>query len=111
MVEEWHVTREFYGSGYQSFLFKFDRSKQSNDKYLTNNIEVYDPKYLNNRYQHSDHECITLGSNDQGNSSIFITKNFKEGYTGESDTYTNPQLSHEKHFRVKRFEVWGFDEL
>lgn len=117
MIEPWKNSRGFYGSGYQSFLFKLERTKQdtqnigqsTGDKYLTTSIQVYDPKYTDNHFQHSDDRSITLGGGDNSGSSIYITNFFKEGYTGESETYNNPQLTDSKDFKVLKFEVWGFD--
>ena len=61
---------------------------------------------------HSDERSITLGGgNDKGSSSIFINNYFKDGYTGESDTYNNPQMTKNKDFKVLKFEVWGFNEF
>ena len=50
MVEPWKSSRGFYGSGYQSFLFKLERTKQDSDNYLTTSVQVYDPKYTDDHY-------------------------------------------------------------
>ena len=109
MVEPWKSSRGFYGSGYQSFLFKLERTKQASDSYLTTSVQVFDPKYTDDHYMHSDERSITLGGGESSGSSIYIQNFFKDGYTGESETYNNPQLTANKDFKVIKFEVWGFD--
>ena len=102
MSEYWYNSKEnFYGSGDGIFLFKI----------CDQDVEIYEATFVNDRYQHSDNQSITVGSGLDGKSSIYITKNFLSGYSGPSETFTNPQLSSKRDFKIIKFEVWGFDHL
>ena len=59
---------------------------------LIENINIYDPLYNNNRYQFSDMKSLMVGSSDNGNSGIYITDEFRNGYTGVNETYDNPTI-------------------
>ena len=37
-------------------------------------------------------KSIMIGSSDNGNSGIYITDEFRKGYTGINETYDNPVL-------------------
>jgi hypothetical protein len=113
----WHQGASFYGSGESCFVFNYVRTelakKAATDppKFLTENINVFDPSYVNHRYQHSDLKSITLGASEDGSSAIYIGDEFRKGYTSANDTFTNPQLTKHKDFSIVKLEVWGFDEL
>ena len=52
-VEEWHRNPSFYGCGADTFLFKLGRCKrESKDGPIleTDNVETFEPTFLNNRY-------------------------------------------------------------
>lgn len=74
-------------------------------------------------YQYCDHEAIMLGgtsatiklknkaSNSAG-AALYITNNFKSGRCSTNcETFgEHPLLSVKPEFKIKRFEVWGFDD-
>ena len=107
---EWRMSNQFYGSGESCFLFSLEQLTNKTGHRMCSNIHVYDPTYNNNRYQNSDEKSITLGAGEKGRSALWInTTEFKHGYTSLNDTFTNPQLTKDPDFRIKRFEVWGFN--
>lgn len=78
----------------------------------TDSLEVFEPTFKNNYYQHSNHNSLTIGSSDKGESSIFIGDNFLRGYTSDkSETFEHLILSSQRDFQIKKFEAWGFDWL
>lgn len=112
MTEEWHQSRTFYGCGDGSFVFRIKKIPlKENGPKINSDIDVYDPTYENDRFQYSDRTSLTIGASDKGGSALYIGSNFKSGYSGPNDTFTNPVLTSEKDFLVKRFEIWGFDYL
>eukprot|EP00356_Strombidium_inclinatum_P011332 CAMPEP_0170505238 /NCGR_PEP_ID=MMETSP0208-20121228/50284_1 /TAXON_ID=197538 /ORGANISM="Strombidium inclinatum, Strain S3" /LENGTH=93 /DNA_ID=CAMNT_0010785979 /DNA_START=136 /DNA_END=413 /DNA_ORIENTATION=+ len=79
MVEEWHHSgNQFYGSGLGSFLFKI-HCKSQGTKRVADSISVFEPLFFNNRYQHSNTKSLTVGASTSGNSSLFVTDNFRDG--------------------------------
>ena len=67
----------------------------------------------NSRFQHSDDKSITIGSSEKGDSALFIGEYFKTGTSSaECETYLmNGTLSKSKNFSIKKFEVWGFNDI
>lgn len=124
MVEEWHQSKEFYGSGAGSFVFRFvrvnmDEAGQHSDaanrhhsrQTITDNVEIFWPSIINNRYQASSRDSLTIGSSLNGSCALFISDRFRQGRSAACETFENPPLSRGKDFKIKRFEVWGFDWL
>ena len=111
MTEEWRDSHyKFYGTGERCFVFSIDRDLNKG-KLESENINVYEPTLNNNKYQMSDDKCITIGSSQNGRSAIYISKDFNDAYTSENETFNNPQLTKTRDVKVKKFEVWSFDEL
>eukprot|EP00347_Sterkiella_histriomuscorum_P022138 403331548 len=95
--EEWRIKSGFYGRG-ESFVFYFDDEED---------IKVFSYTGKNERIQYSDETSLMIGG---GNSAaVFITDQFKNGRSGNSETFDNEILSKEPNFTCKQFEVWGFD--
>lgn len=86
--DEWHKSLGFYGMG-ESFVFNFD---QSDDR-----IAAYRYTGANEKIQFSDERCIIIGGGSEGSqkseAALFINKEFKDGHSGESETFWNPILS------------------
>jgi hypothetical protein len=111
MTEEWHPTcYTFYGNGENCFVFSMERVKRKGE-FESEDIIIYDPTFLNDKYQCSDEKSLTIGGSKHGDSCLYISNNFKHGYSSVNDTFNNPNLSREKDFLIMKFEVWGFDEL
>ena len=116
-TEAWHNAPAFYGSGEACFVFNYVRTEITKKtpsapaSFLTESIDVFDPTYANHRYQHSDLKSITLGASEDGSSAIYISEEFRTGYTAASETFGNPQLTTYKDFKIVKLEVWGLDEL
>lgn len=118
MTEEWSIRSRFYGSGESSFVFNIERQQKSSDAeakekvFEVTNITEYGPTFKNTMFQYADRNTLTIGSSQrEGTSAILITKNFRWGFSDYNDTFTNPPLTTPKEFNIKRFEVWGFQEL
>ena len=118
-VEEWHRDPSFYGCGAEMFLFKLGRIQRSDISMLrvaeepeweTDSLDTFEPTFANNKFQYSDGKSLMLGASEKGNSALFLSDNFANGYSASnSETFDNPELSKQKHFTVKAVEVWGFD--
>lgn len=100
MNENWHQSRdmEFYGNGDASFLFKLIRIESLEPfgiatKLEATDIQVFDPTYINNKFMYGDHRSLMIGSSKEGNSALFITNNFKMGYSDTNETFENPILT------------------
>lgn len=104
-VEEWHRSNQFYGCGADMFLFKLgriQRNARGENIWETDNLETFEPTFLNNKYQYSDSRSLTIGSSPDGQSSLYLSDNFATGISsGESETFDSPVLSSQKHFTVK----------
>ena len=87
------------------------RGGKNNNEKVTDHIDIFWPTYMDTRFQHSDHSTITVGSSSNGSSSLHISNYFENGTSNVSETYSNPPLSRNKFFKIKRFECWGFDWL
>jgi len=54
-------------------------------------------------------KIFTLSYSFRGKSSIVITNYFSRGKWGKSETFECDETLVEKDFKIKSFEVWGFD--
>ena len=80
--------------------------------YESININVFDQTLINQQFQWSNEDMIIIGAGQEGGSAITISNYFENGTCGKNDTFFNQDpLTNPKSFRIKRFEVWGFDLL
>lgn len=79
---------------------------------LIDKINVYYPSLNNSMYQYCNDNSFTIGgSTSKGNgSAIHISNYLRQGMCfANSETFEqHPQLSKRSHYKIKRFEVWGF---
>ncbi|KAK2709640.1 MTOR-associated protein MEAK7-like [Artemia franciscana] len=100
-AEDWRVNPHFYGKP-TAFLFSI--------KPL---MATFGCTGYNEHYQYFNIKCHTFpnGLGFGGQLEYFclwIDSDFGKGYCSpSSSTYGNPQLSHEKEFKIQHLEIWG----
>lgn len=99
--DEIRSSENFYGTG-ETFVFTFFKSER---------IHCFPSTGVNDLYVRTDEDSISLGASNNLYS-LFIKGDFDSGYTGNTQTFKNPELTENTKFNIIRMELWSFtDEL
>jgi len=89
--------KNFSGTG-ECFLFTF---------YKGNKIHVFNSTGINRFYMYCDDEQICFGCSDDY-FSLCLSNDFSEGYSHQTQTYQNLNLSTKDKFTPVKVELWAF---